>query len=460
MSTNEQAHITHADASKALDDMDDYARMEMGVDAYGPRGVLERYIAQQAATLRQSADSGRVGDDERQWRELLAIRVAGPMLYTDDGELSDATAVPYIDFLRDSADTIARKLADRSRAALAAQGQGEPEEMSPEFTDTARGAIAWVLYHYQGGSSAIGQPLRFALGMGAHERMSDTLLADAKRWAKLAGASTEQFHPAPTASPAEVPGIQVSRQGIRFGANCWYSHEYITGFEAARLNNGECNIAAREYMKWLQEYLAAAPSAPEPAAQLVDKTKVGLYRKFNVTRTDGSSAPGGKHEDCEYFVLDMTHDPFALPALTAYASACAVKYPPLAADLRSRYGLPEPAAQGEAFDFAVHLQRQRQWSGNTFGPGSRAQGVVDHIRKELLEIEADPCDLKEWIDVVILALDGAWRSGAQPQEIIAALVAKQTKNEGRVWPDWRTADPNKAIEHDRSYDTADMQASR
>jgi hypothetical protein len=110
--------------------------------------------------------------------------------------------------------------------------------------------------------------------------------------------------------------------------------------------------------------------------------------------------------------------------------------------------------QGDGFDFASHLQRQRDWSGKTFGPGSRAQGVVDHIRKELLEIEVDPGDLKEWIDVVILALDGAWRSGAQPQEIIAALVAKQTKNEGRVWPDWRTADPNKAIEHDRSRDTA------
>lgn len=36
--------------------------------------------------------------------------------------------------------------------------------------------------------------------------------------------------------------------------------------------------------------------------------------------------------------------------------------------------------------------------------------------------------------------------------IVAALVAKQTKNEGRKWPDWRTQDPNKAIEHDRTAD--------
>ena len=101
------------------------------------------------------------------------------------------------------------------------------------------------------------------------------------------------------------------------------------------------------------------------------------------------------------------------------------------------------------FDFEFHLYRQRKWSHETFGPGDRAKGVIDHIRKELLEIEADPKDLKEWIDVVILALDGAWRSGATPSEIIAALQTKQTKNENRKWPDWRTADPNKAIEHNR-----------
>lgn len=105
--------------------------------------------------------------------------------------------------------------------------------------------------------------------------------------------------------------------------------------------------------------------------------------------------------------------------------------------------------QGGEFDLRAHLQRQREWSERTFGPGSRAKGVVDHIRKELREIEADPTDLSEWIDVAILALDGAWRSGATPEQIIAALVAKQTRNEGRTWPDWRTADPDKAIEHER-----------
>lgn len=108
---------------------------------------------------------------------------------------------------------------------------------------------------------------------------------------------------------------------------------------------------------------------------------------------------------------------------------------------------------GNAFDLAAHLHRQREWSDRTFGPGPRAAGIVDHIRKELREIEADPGDLREWIDVAILALDGAWRSGASPEQIIDALVTKQTKNEGRVWPDWRTMPADKAIEHDRSAET-------
>jgi hypothetical protein len=104
------------------------------------------------------------------------------------------------------------------------------------------------------------------------------------------------------------------------------------------------------------------------------------------------------------------------------------------------------------FDFIGHLARQREWSERTFGPGARSKGVVDNIRKELREIESDPTDIKEWIDVVILSLDGAWRAGATPQQIIDTIVAKQTKNESRVWPDWRTMSPDQAIEHDRSHD--------
>ena len=104
----------------------------------------------------------------------------------------------------------------------------------------------------------------------------------------------------------------------------------------------------------------------------------------------------------------------------------------------------------ESFSLAKHLARQAAFSERTFGPGLRTRSVCDHIRKELLEIEKDPSDVKEWIDVIILGLDGAWRTGATPEQIIDEIQRTQWKNEGRVWPDWRTADTSKAIEHVRS----------
>lgn len=100
----------------------------------------------------------------------------------------------------------------------------------------------------------------------------------------------------------------------------------------------------------------------------------------------------------------------------------------------------------EAIDVA-HLEQQRAWSRATFGSGPRTLGVLEHIRKELAEIEAAPADVEEWVDVIILALDGAWRAGWEPQQIIDAIKAKQAKNEARTWPDWRTMSEDQPIEH-------------
>lgn len=67
--------------------------------------------------------------------------------------------------------------------------------------------------------------------------------------------------------------------------------------------------------------------------QITNDEGRGLYDKFTVRRKDGSSCAGGKHEHCRYFVLDLTHDPFAVPAITAYAMACRHKFPQLSFDL-------------------------------------------------------------------------------------------------------------------------------
>lgn len=107
-----------------------------------------------------------------------------------------------------------------------------------------------------------------------------------------------------------------------------------------------------------------------------------------------------------------------------------------------------------------HLIRQMAFSHQAFGPGERTTGVIDHIRKELKEVEDGNGEASEWVDVVILALDGLTRRLAfvngergDPYRVAETacrmIQGKQSRNEARQWPDWRTADPTKAIEHVR-----------
>jgi hypothetical protein len=100
------------------------------------------------------------------------------------------------------------------------------------------------------------------------------------------------------------------------------------------------------------------------------------------------------------------------------------------------------------FDLAAFFDAKAAWSRETFGPGDRYAGVIAHIRKELDEIEAEPSEAVEWIDVVLLAMDGAWRSaGLDGGEFVAVLKAKDGANRMRTWPDWRTLKPGEVSEH-------------
>jgi hypothetical protein len=103
-----------------------------------------------------------------------------------------------------------------------------------------------------------------------------------------------------------------------------------------------------------------------------------------------------------------------------------------------------------SYDLVAHVRRQKEFSEKTFGPGTRFYGVLDHIEKETEEIRANPKDLSEWCDLILLAIDGAWRQDFTPEQIAEGLEAKLTKNENRTWPDWRTAPEGQAIEHVRT----------
>jgi len=101
-------------------------------------------------------------------------------------------------------------------------------------------------------------------------------------------------------------------------------------------------------------------------------------------------------------------------------------------------------------DLAFYLARQRLWFLNVFGPGQRDVGLIKHIKKELDEIRDSPGDIEEWIDVIILAFEGALRNAksvAAVEEVLECLQMKQDKNIARTWPDWVNQDPEAAIEH-------------
>jgi hypothetical protein len=71
----------------------------------------------------------------------------------------------------------------------------------------------------------------------------------------------------------------------------------------------------------------------ETAGGTSHKDDKGLFRKFEVRRTDGTDQPGGVHYGDTYFVLNLTHD-FAAPiALKSYVDAVRHDRPQLAREL-------------------------------------------------------------------------------------------------------------------------------
>ena len=132
----------------------------------------------------------------------------------------------------------------------------------------------------------------------------------------------------------------------------------------------------------------------------------GLFRKFDVRRTDGSSEPGGKHENCEYFVLDTDHDPNATAALVAYANSVEATHPELAADMRNRYALPkpEPVAYADAFGNVI-TKATKEFSRNVLTnefnrPLYATPPQSDDVRDAWQPIETAPKDevVLAWIE--------------------------------------------------------------
>lgn len=118
-------------------------------------------------------------------------------------------------------------------------------------------------------------------------------------------------------------------------------------------------------------------------------------------------------------------------------------------------------------DLKAHLTRQAAASRGHFGPDVRTAGILNHIQEEIEEVRDAP-DASgrsaEWTDIAILGLDGLLRSCREELEsmfaglvtndmvaeaAMARIVAKQAKNEVRVYPDWRKMTGDQPINHVR-----------
>lgn len=93
------------------------------------------------------------------------------------------------------------------------------------------------------------------------------------------------------------------------------------------------------------------------------------------------------------------------------------------------------------------LRDQEEFSTKTFGPQYNPKRVLNHLKKEVVEVEENIGSLEEWTDIAILALEGARRSGATNEQIMQAMRAKLEKNKKRVWPDWRESSGDDPICH-------------
>lgn len=74
-----------------------------------------------------------------------------------------------------------------------------------------------------------------------------------------------------------------------------------------------------------------------PPSDDVERDQRGWHNKFRVARIDGEHKAGKKHDGCEYFVLDLTHDPHAVATVMLYGQHVYFRRPGLYRDIVARY---------------------------------------------------------------------------------------------------------------------------
>lgn len=92
---------------------------------------------------------------------------------------------------------------------------------------------------------------------------------------------------------------------------------------------------------------------------------------------------------------------------------------------------PDPKFVRESF--LAFLDQRAKWSYFTFGSGFRTGGIIKHIQMELDEIKHKSFDLMEWVDIMFLAFDGAYRAGFTSEQVLDGLKKKLAINMARTY---------------------------
>ena len=98
--------------------------------------------------------------------------------------------------------------------------------------------------------------------------------------------------------------------------------------------------------------------------------------------------------------------------------------------------------------FEKFIKKYGEFSDSAFGEGPRTTGIIEHLKREIVELEQNPLDQLEWVDIMFLSIDGIRRLGYTPEQIVDFMEEKFAINKSRTWSDVK--DENIPITHKKS----------
>ncbi|MCV6600288.1 MAG: DUF550 domain-containing protein [Cohaesibacter sp.] len=98
-------------------------------------------------------------------------------------------------------------------------------------------------------------------------------------------------------------------------------------------------------------------------------------------------------------------------------------------------------------DFETLWDHHARWSDTTFGSDMLVGpiGPLKHLKKEADETLANPDNLEEYADCLMLLMDATRRAGFSPGILICAARLKLEVNKARKWPAPKDGEPRHHI---------------